>query len=46
MADDIISCFKASRRRDYRYSLKNGLIFKKLEDDSQIEAFYKVLSNN
>lgn len=46
MADDIISSFTASRRRDYRYSLKSELIFKRLEGDSQIEDFYIVLSSN
>lgn len=46
LPDDIISGFTAGRRRDYRYSLKHDLIFKKLEEDSQIEDFYGVLCNN
>ena len=46
LADDIISGFTAGRRRDYRYSLKSEMIFKELEDDSEIEEFYKVLCNN
>ncbi len=44
--DDVIENFSASRRRDYRYSLKNGFIFKKLETKEQLEDFYKVLCDN
>lgn len=46
LPDDIVSGFTASKRRDYRYSLKNELGFRKLEEDSQIEDFYRILCNN
>lgn len=44
--DDISTQFTASKRRDYRYSLKSGLTFKKLETKEEIEKFYNVLLMN
>ena len=46
LPDDIISAFSSGRRRDYKYSLKNGFEFKKLEKDSEIEEFYNLLLGN
>lgn len=43
---DILSQFTAGKRRDYRYALKNNLIFKKLEDREQVRQFYDVLQLN
>jgi len=44
--DDIASNFTSGRRRDYKYSLKNNLVFKKLETRLEIEIFYKTLCDN
>lgn len=44
--DDLISNFTSSRRRDYKYSLKNNLKFKKLIITEEIELFYQILCNN
>ena len=44
--DDIVSNFTASRRRDYRYSLKHGFTFRKLDTKREITEFYNVLCNN
>lgn len=44
--EDIISNFTASRRRDYKYSLKNNLEFKKLITSEEIELFYNILCSN
>ena len=46
LPEDIISAFSSGRRRDYKYSLKNGFEFKKLEKDSEIEEFYNLLLGN
>ena len=35
--------FSASKRRDYKYSLKNNLICKKLKNDYEINDFYNLL---
>ena len=43
---DILAQFSSSKRRDYRYSLKNNLIFKELCNDLEIEQFYNVLQLN
>lgn len=45
-ADDIISSFSASRRRDYRYALKNDYTFKRLNCEREIRQFYEILSDN
>ena len=44
--EDIALNFTSGRRRDYKYSLKNGLTFLKLEERQQIAAFYAVLCSN
>lgn len=44
--EDITAQFSSSKRRDYRYSLKNGLIFRPLETKKEIAAFYEVLLLN
>ncbi len=38
--------FTTSKRRDYRYSLKSGFVFKKLETREDIAAYYQVLLMN
>lgn len=43
---DIVSNFSSSRRRDYRYSLKNDLIFRQLKTEKEIQDFYNVLCDN
>ena len=43
---DVISQFSSSKRRDYRYSLKNPLQFKLLETQEEIAQFYEVLKLN
>lgn len=44
--EDIISNFSSSRRRDYKYSLKNDLVFRKIDDRANIESFYMILCDN
>jgi hypothetical protein len=44
--DDVISQFSSSKRRDYRYSLRNNLRFEKLETKEEIAEFYRVLQLN
>lgn len=44
--DDILANLSSSKRRDYRYSLKNDLKFKKLETKNEIEEYYEVLKKN
>ena len=44
--NDIISNFTSSKRRDYKYSLKNNLKFRELITDEEIKAFYSVLCDN
>ena len=44
--EEVINNFSASRRRDYRYSLKNKFQFKELEKEKEIEEFFKVLCDN
>ena len=43
---DIASNFNAGRRRDYKYSLKNALIFRRLETADEIKKFYDILCGN
>ncbi|MBQ2407450.1 MAG: GNAT family N-acetyltransferase [Lachnospiraceae bacterium] len=43
---DIISNFSSSRRRDYKYSLKNNLSFRKIDNRSDIAEFYNILCDN
>ncbi len=44
--DNVISQFSSSKRRDYRYSLKQGLKFKKLETKAEMAAYYDILLKN
>lgn len=44
--DDIISQFSSSKRRDYRYSLKNNLKYHELVSQEEIKEFYNVLQLN
>lgn len=44
--EDIPMNFTSSKRRDYKYSLRNPLEFKVLEKDEEIACFYQVLENN
>lgn len=44
--DDILMQFSSSKRRDYRYSLKNELEFKELTQISDIKDYYEVLQLN
>ena len=44
--NNIITNFSSSKRRDYRYSLKNDLVFRELETKDEIEDFYSVLLLN
>lgn len=45
-SEEVISQFSSSKRRDYRYSLKNNLTFRKLESKDEIKEFYDVLQLN
>lgn len=42
----ILDQFSASKRRDYRYSLKNDLFFSRLDSSEAIRSFYDVLLLN
>lgn len=44
--EEITAPFTSGKRRDYRYSLKNELIFKKLETRDEIAAYYQVILMN
>ena len=44
--EDVVSQFSSGKRRDYRYSLKHNLEFKKLETKEEIKQFYDVLQLN
>lgn len=44
--DDIIKNFTSSRRRGYKYSLKNPFEFKRIESDEDVKQFYLVLEDN
>lgn len=46
IADEVSQSWSASRRRDYRYSLKNQLKFRRLESDEEIYTFYSILCDN
>ena len=43
---DVLAQFSSSKRRDYRYSLKNELVFRALQTAEEIAAFYEVLKLN
>lgn len=44
--DDIAAQFSSSKRRDYRYSLKSGFTFRKLDTREEIAAYYQILLMN
>jgi hypothetical protein len=44
--DDIISNLSASKRRDYKYSLKNNLAIRELLSKTELESFYNILEIN
>lgn len=44
--EDLIGQFSSSKRRDYRYSLKNSLSFKELTTKEEIAEYYQVLLMN
>lgn len=44
--EDVISQFSSSKRRDYRYSLKNDLTFRKLETKEEIAEYHLILQAN
>lgn len=44
--EDVSAPFTSSKRRDYRYSLKSGFVFKKLETREEIAEYYDVLLKN
>lgn len=44
--EDGLSMMSSSRRRDYRYSLKNDYSFQLLSTDEQIHDFYLILEEN
>lgn len=46
LPEDVLLNLSGSRRRDYRYSLKNNLSWKHLEDDEEIKLFYAILTKN
>lgn len=44
--EDVTAQFSSSKRRDYRYSLKNNLLFKELTTREEIAEYYDVLLLN
>ena len=44
--DDVLSNCSSSKRRDYRYSLKNNLFFCELISDEDVILFYEILCDN
>lgn len=44
--EEIESNFTSGKRRDYRYSLKAGLSFRKIDSDEEIKRFYEILCQN
>ena len=44
--EDILSNFSYGRRRDYKYSLKNDLLFREIDTEEEICSFYKILCDN
>lgn len=44
--EDILAPFSSSKRRDYRYSLKNDFTFCRLDTKEEIAAYYQVLLMN
>lgn len=44
--EEVTAPFTASKRRDYRYSLNNGFLFRRLDTREEIAAYYEVLIMN
>lgn len=44
--NDITACFSANKRRDYRYSLRYNLEFRKLVTPNEIAEYYTILKKN
>lgn len=44
--EDILVNFTSGKRRDYRYSIKNNLLFKKLDFDNEVKNYYFILNEN
>lgn len=44
--EDVLAQFSSSKRRDYRYSLKNELVFRQLQTREEVAEFYEVLKLN
>jgi len=44
--EEVIDNFSSSRRRDYRYSLKNKFNFNELTTKDEIASFYEILCDN
>ena len=44
--EEIITNFSSGRRRDYNYSLKAGLTFRRICSDAEIKEFYDILCAN
>ena len=44
--EDGLSMMSSSRRRDYRYSLKNNFRIERLETDDRVKSFYSILEEN
>lgn len=44
--DDLSSIMSVSRRRHYKHSLVNGLVFNELKSREELEEFYDILSRN
>ena len=46
LGESITDAWSSGRRRDYRYALRNGLTFRRLSGDGELEAFYAILTEN
>ncbi|MBR2287596.1 MAG: GNAT family N-acetyltransferase [Clostridia bacterium] len=46
LAPDILASFSSGRRRDTRYAIKNGLVFRALSGDKELEDFYVLLTES
>lgn len=44
--NDITTIFSSEKRREYKKAVANGLIFKELKDDNEIEQYYDLLVSN
>lgn len=44
--EDLLSILNSSRRRAYKYSCRNNLIYRRMDSREEIADFYKILSEN